>query len=227
MISGPANRSLALCVVVAFAACGCASQSVMEAAPASSMAKPMGGAEGEALQRMLIKRASLTIAAADVNAAAKAAEALAKDAGGYVESTNTNDDGATLYLRVPSDKLDEVMGKLARLGKETNRNISADDVTGEVLDTEATLKNKKILRDRLRNLLDRAKDVQDVIAIEEQLTRVQSQIDSMESRLKNLRSRVAMSSIHFQVDKKKVLGPLGLVFWCLGWAIKKLFVLSG
>jgi len=227
MIRCHANRSLALCVVVAFAACGCASQSAMEAAPARSMAKPMRRAEGEPLQRMLIKRASLTIAAKDVAVAAKAAETLAKDAGGYVESTNTTDDGATLYLRVPSDKLDEIMSKLARLGKEKNRNVSAEDVTEEVLDTEATLKNKKALRDRLRDLLDRAKDVKDVLAIEEQFTRVQSQIDSMESRLKNLRSRVAMSSIRFQIDKKKVLGPLGLVFWGIGWAIKKLFVLSG
>ena len=70
---------------------------------------------------------------------------------------------------------------LSGLGDETDRRVTAEDVTEIVIDLVARLKNKIALRDRLRKLLDRAQDVKEVLVVEEQLTRIQSEIDSMET----------------------------------------------
>ena len=200
-----------------FLVCGCA----IFFATAPAMASV-----GRALsERMLIKRSTLEIEAGDVKVAVAGAVRIVTDAGGHVENSSARgDQSASMKLRVPSAKLDAVLAQLAALGREKNRRESAEDVTGTVVDLDAKLKNSIALRDRLRKLLDQAKDVKDVLAIERELTRVQSEVDSMEGRLKALRGLVSLASVDFRVERTRILGPLGYLGKGLGWLITKLFV---
>jgi len=178
-------------------------------------------------ERMLIKRSTLEIEAGDVKVAVAGAVGIVTEAGGHVENSSARgDQSASLKLRVPSAKLDAVLAQLAALGREKNRRQSAEDVTETVVDLDAKLKNSIALRDRLRKLLDQAKDVKDVLAIERELTRVQSEVDSMEGRLKALRGLVSLASIDFRVERTRILGPLGYLGKGLGWLIAKLFVIQ-
>ncbi len=218
------NRMMSLCVRAALilSVAGCASsRAAMEPRGAGSE-QPTQTAE-----RLLIKRGALTVVVKDVALAAKAAERAVKDAGGYVESCRRGESEVEMTVRAPAGKLEEVMDVIARLGSATSREVSAEDVTDQVMDLEAQLKNKTALRNRLRKLLDRAKDVKDVLAIEEQLTRVQTEIDTLAGRLKRMKGRVAMSRLRVNLKRRTVYGPLGLLFVGIKWAATKLFVLSG
>lgn len=194
----------------------------------ADMAKGSRGvsSEPEREERMLIRQASLEIEARDLPGAIRSAEKAVGEAGGFVQDSNTNEDHAGLNIRVPSARLDVLLDALAALGKVRQRSIGQQDVTGQMVDMEAALKNKIALRDRLRTLLDRASDVKDVLAIEEQLTRLQTEIDSIEGNLKHIKKRVEMSAVMLNITRKQTLGPLGYLFKGLGWGIEKLFVID-
>lgn len=213
---------------------GCASEKYIDnglsynvPATTGEMSRTNSPVSGD-VQRKIIKRASQEIAVDNLKKSAGEAALIAKEAGGFVQNENSyNNENYYVTLKVPSDKLEDTLDKLKTLGDETNRSISKEDVTADVLDTEAVLKNKKALRDRLRQLAGQSKDVKDIVAVESELSKVQGEIDSMEARLKSINGQVEMSEINLNLTKKIVLGPLGWVFKGVWWVIEKLFVLSG
>ena len=177
-------------------------------------------------ERMLAWKASLSVEVADVTNAALRAVALAEQNGGYLESRSDHSYGGTsLKLRLPAPAFTNAIGALEALGRVESRSVESEDVTEQYVDVEARLKNRIVLRDRLQQLLDKAVNVKDVLAIEAELNRVQSDIDSMEGRIKALRSNVDFTRVEVSLQRKKVLGPLGYLLKGLGWGIKKLFVL--
>lgn len=187
----------------------------------------MGVVEVPPVDRMLVKTASLKINTSAVAEVTEKAIEITAEEGGYVETSSmTEGEKATLKLRIPAPRLGEVLDRLADLGTEVRRQISARDVTDQVTDLEATLKSKIALRDRLRKLLERAITVRDVIEIEQQLTRLQAEVDSMEGRLNNLKTQVALASITLTIGRKRILGPLGYLGAGLWWLVSKLFVIQ-
>jgi hypothetical protein len=81
-------------------------------------------------------------------------------------------------------------------GRVTGQWTTTEDLTREIVDTEATLKAKRALRDRLQQLLStRPGSLADLLGVERELARVQGEIDSTESTLAAMRTRVAMSAL--------------------------------
>ena len=99
-------------------------------------------------------------------------------------------------------------------------------MTEKYIDVEARLKNNYALRDRLKQLLEKAINVKDILEIEKELNRVQSDIDSMEGTIKLLKGQVDFATLDLSLKKNRILGPLGYVFMGLWWGVKKLFVLT-
>ena len=195
---------------------------VMDAAPASMPMRARAPAE----PRMLIWRATLSVEVGNISNAAAQASALVRQSGGYVEREwNSDDTSITLTLRVPMATFSNTVSNLGQLGTVQSRNVSSDDVTAEYVDTDARLKNMITLRDRLRELLLRATEVKDLLAIETELGRIQGDIESMEARLRTLKGQVDLSEITVTFNRKPILGPLGYVFKGLYWAVSKLFVI--
>lgn len=190
-------------------------------------------APGDAVDanRLMVWTANLTIETEDLTHAVIQAIALAQKSGGYLESrTDSTYSGTTLKLRLPAAAFTNALGALEALGTVTSRRLASEDVTEQYIDVEARLKNKLVLRDRLRKLLDQATEVKDILAIETELNRVQGDVDSMEARLKALRGRVDYATLDLllrqqEIKPKKILGPLGVLFKGLFWTVEKLFVL--
>lgn len=178
-------------------------------------------------ERMITWTASLSIEVPEVSNAVTRICAVVTQQGGYVDSQSSQGDkSAQLRLRVPAKTFKASVANFETLGKITSRDVSADDVTEQYVDVEARLKNKIVLRDHLKQLLDKAVNVKDILAIEAELNRVQSDIDSMESRIKSLKGRVEYANIYITLERKSVPGPLGYLFKGVGWFIEKLFVLQ-
>ncbi|NCD22324.1 MAG: DUF4349 domain-containing protein [Spartobacteria bacterium] len=188
-----------------------------------------GDAVGE--NRLMVWTGDLTLETADVANAADRAIAIAHRSGGYLESrSDSTYSGTTLKLRIPAQAFTNAIGALETLGDVAGRRLSSEDVTEPYVDVEARLKNKLVLRDRLRQLLDQATEVKDILAIETELNRVQGDVDSMEARLKSLKGRVDYAALHLHLRPKelkprKILGPLGYLFKGLFWTVEKLFVI--
>jgi hypothetical protein len=217
------NSKLMAMVVCAAVAAGCSSSGVYRE---KSMMLRDVSAGAPQVERVILRSARQTIETRDVRGAVTHVEAIARSAGGHVESSSVTDTrGANVSLRIPSAGLDATMDRIAALGNETERRVSARDVTEEVVDLQAVLANKTALRDRLRALLAQAKDVKDIVAVEEQLTRLQGELDSMEGRLKSIRSQADLAALEVDLEPARILGPVGYVLKGAWWLVEKLFVI--
>ncbi|MEJ2688829.1 MAG: DUF4349 domain-containing protein [Deltaproteobacteria bacterium] len=177
-------------------------------------------------ERMLIWKAYLSLEVNDVKEAVGKIATLTEQSGGYVESkSESSGESAELALRIPVQLFRGAIASLEELGTVKHRSIQGEDITEQYIDVEARLKNKIALRDRLKQLLEKATAVKDILAIEAELNRVQSDIDSMEGKIKSLKGQVDLATVHVSLKRRPILGPLGYLFKGLWWGIKKLFVL--
>ena len=86
----------------------------------------------------------------------------------------------------------------------TSASEYAEDLSTQIIDTDARLKAKVTLRNRLQALLtDRPSELKDLLALESELARVQADIDSTTSVLAALRQRVAMSNINLSYSARQ------------------------
>lgn len=93
----------------------------------------------------------------------------------------------------------------AAKGKMTNNSMSSENLTRQILDTDARLKAQTTLRDRLQGLLaTRNAELNDLLALERELARVQSQIESATTTLNVLRKRVSMSVVDINYQSQSV-----------------------
>ena len=175
--------------------------------------------------RVVVRRASIEVEVEAIPSAVERATRLADVFEGYVENATTREDrSAQVILRVPAVRLEEALDSIARLGKVTSRSLSAQDVTEQSVDLEARVTSFRAARDKLLELLNRATTVADAVAAQAELTRVQAELDSLEGQLKALQSSVALSQLSITLNRRIVLGPLGVVGKALGQVIGKLFI---
>lgn len=107
------------------------------------------------------------------------------------------------WLKTFSNEMSESV-KEAK-GKMVNSNVSAEDLTRSILDTDARLKAQKTLRTRLEGLLEtRDAKLPDLLALERELARVQGEIESQTTRLNVLKKRVSMSVVNINYQSESV-----------------------
>ncbi|MCS6901863.1 MAG: DUF4349 domain-containing protein [Polyangiaceae bacterium] len=152
---------------------------------------------------ILIYTANFQMAVFEVANSLAEVERIAREVGGFV----TKRTDRQITARVPAARFYETVGRLEKLGDVIQRDVTAQDVTEEYLDTEVRLRNARAMRDRLEQLLAKANTVQDSLMIERELNRIAAEIERMEGRLKFLRDRAAYSTITVSFDPKQVVTP--------------------
>ncbi len=154
-----------------------------------------------AIEQKIIRSAELRIKVGDVENAADDAQKIVEGLGGMVTNTSIYEDNSgnkamRMTLKVPSEKLDEALGALSKIGEVKEEDIRSRDVTEEYVDLDARLKNAKRLEARLIKLLDTPNaKLEDIVKIEKELGRVREQIESMEGRKRYYDSRISLSTV--------------------------------
>jgi hypothetical protein len=93
-------------------------------------------------------------------------------------------------------------------GEVVRSSTQSEDLTRAIIDTEAHLRAKTTLRDRLQAMLaTRDGNLQTVLEVERELARVQAEIDSATSTLQAMRARVSMSNLTMTYQSRGVLAP--------------------
>ena len=175
------------------------------------------------MDRSLVRSATLRMTVDGAEEAAEAldaAGALATALGGYVEREGPRE----AVLRVPDGRLDDALRQLAALGDADRPEVLVQDVTDQAVDLRVRLTNARALQGRLRDLLDRAESVEDVLAVERELARVTTEVERLAGQLQALEDRVALSAVRLEVREAVRPGPLGYVLVGAYEAVKWLFV---
>jgi len=178
-------------------------------------------------ERYIIRNASIDIEVNDMNTATDSVNELVSNNLGFVMSISSRDETLTrISLKVPEPKLDDFIASLGGIGKVISQSISSKDVTEEIIDIEARVKNLHVLRNRYRELLQSAETVTEIVGIEKELADIQSELDRIEGRRKSLMGQVEMSEVNISLESRTVYGPLGYVSKGIFWIIGKLFVIK-
>jgi hypothetical protein len=174
-----------------------------EAADAGSVAHNPTAviADPAAAPSMVIRTGNASVEVDSLEPAMDALRRLAQRVGGFVGNSSIQSGReqlrqATLEIKVPAPRFDELTGGLAPLGRIEFVNVSAEHVGEEYVDLTARVANSRRLEERLIDLLgSRTGRLQDVLAVERELARVREEIERQEGRLRYLKSRVSLSTL--------------------------------
>ncbi|QBJ92867.1 DUF4349 domain-containing protein [Streptomyces seoulensis] len=155
----------------------------------------------------VIRTASLEVEVRDVPGALAKARQVTEDAGGYVgeESTDRDDDGGErtrVVLRVPSERYEEVLGSLQGTGKLLRRTARAQDVTDQVVDVDSRVKSQRASVARVRELMDRAEKLTDVVALEGELSSREADLEALLAQQASLKDRTGLATITLSLAGK-------------------------
>jgi hypothetical protein len=144
--------------------------------------------------------------------------------GGYVEHSNTEYryyvpekpenslKRGNITIRVPEEQFINVVDQVKQLGRVTNFSMNGEDITQRYSDTANEIENLKIQEKRLRQIMDKAKDVKDVLEVERELTRVRGRLNVLTGNIKEWDQLVSLSSIQVSlneiVSKDKKIHPV-------------------
>src|SRR6478609_8767835 len=166
---------------------------------------------GTVVESKIARSAWLGIKVGDLTESAARARVIATDAGGQVTSENVvtavdptggptgpggvdpqlgsgtsvpdvGVDEARMVLSVPAKALDDVLTQLSKIGSVSYRSSQSQDVTDSYIDTKARIQPMRDGIDRVRALLAKTTDLQQVITLESELSRRQADLDSLEQR---------------------------------------------
>ena len=126
--------------------------------------------------------------------------ALIARAGGQVVNevieNSSGSAGAALSLRVPSAQVQTVLAELERIGKLLSRKVESRDVGREYHDAQILARNLDATLARYEELLKKANDPKEMLAIEEELSRVRAQIDRVQGDMRYLADRASRATIY-------------------------------
>jgi hypothetical protein len=118
---------------------------------------------------------------------------------------------AYFTLRVPVGRLDAVTASLDNLGHVISLRSDAQNITAQFTDTEVRLDTLRVQEERLLDMLRRADEVSDMIALEERLSNVRFQIESITAVLRNWQTQVDYSTVNlfiFEVEEFTEIIPV-------------------
>lgn len=121
-------------------------------------------------------------------------------AGGYVESSSTSGTtgavpSAMLVLRVPSASFERVVNEIAGLGKVDSESTKGQDVTGTVINIDARIANLTAEEAALRQLINRAGTIPQILTVENQLFGVEQQIEELSGQQTSLANQVTYGTL--------------------------------
>ncbi|MBS7527321.1 DUF4349 domain-containing protein [Fusibacter paucivorans] len=167
--------------------------------------------------RIILKTANLSIDVESYDETVAAIKAILEGTEGYIESEQTsyktrytdrdNLRYGSFVLRVPADLFDQMLDSIKANGFVNYDNVNSEDVTKYYRDTASQVENLKITENRLREILEKATDVSDILEIENELTRTRREIDALTNQLKNWEDLADLSYVYVEIDEVESLNP--------------------
>lgn len=154
----------------------------------------------EVFDRKIVRNVNLSLKVDNALSFQSQVTQYVKSFDGIVENSKVDRYGVnasgTIVFKVLPKHLELVIGQIKALGDLRSENSSAQDVTGQYVDTQARLDNWRVVRERLIKMLDeRLAKVTDVLEVERELARVTGEIEAMESRLKVLAQTTSFATV--------------------------------
>jgi hypothetical protein len=168
--------------------------------------------------RMIIQSANLRLDIEDYDEKFNRIRDWVTAAGGFVENestsykTNYNDRENLKYgymtLRIPASEYGRILEDIKTLGNVISDYANAYDVTKQYRDTASEIENLKVTETRLREIMEQAVEIEDILAIENELTRIRGSINAYEKQLKDWETLVDLTTVTVELNEVESLKPI-------------------
>ena len=164
-------------------------------------------AETPATRPQLIKKAELSVVVKSIDASTKSVTNIVEKQQGDIlgfQNQKPPDSSvrqtASVEIRVPQERLETTLEALAKLGNVENRALTAEDVTDQLVDNEARLRNLRKSEEMVLKIMERSGSVGDVLKAAQELSKIRESIERIDAQLKSLRNQVAYSTISLTLE---------------------------
>lgn len=168
--------------------------------------------------RLTVKNASLDIVVDNLLETISAISVLTRARRGFVVSSQIGGEGINQFgwisVRVPADELESTITQIRSLAvRVTGESTSTQDVTEEHIDLKSRLQVLEETLDQYLRLLDRAKNVEDILKVQKEATNIQSQIEQIKGRINYLETTSATSLLTISLQPSTNPDPLVKPGW--------------
>jgi hypothetical protein len=163
--------------------------------------------------RKLVRNAQVEIEIANFDEAVQKITAFANEERGYVATTSSEKQAngklkGEIVIKVLPENLDRFLQKIHGLGELKNQTLGTEDVTKAYFDTDARLKNARVMEERLIDMLKtKTGKVSDLLQVEKELGRVHEGIEKMQGELKYWDSQVQFATVTISLAEKDLEEP--------------------
>jgi len=196
-----------------------------EASEVHAMAAPENAAIGEQTSspvespvpalanRKLIRNATVELEIVSFDDAVQKITTLANEERGYVATTSSQKQAngklrGEVIVKVVPENLHRFLQKIRGLGELKNQTLGTEDVTKAYFDTDARLKNARVMEQRLIEMLKtKTGKVSDLLQVEKELGRVREEIEKMQGELKYWDSQVQFATVTISLAEKDMEEP--------------------
>jgi anti-sigma factor RsiW len=190
-------------------------ESASEAVAMNSAAAPSSAEApaAEVANRKLIRNANVELEIVSFDDAVQKITAFAKEERGYVATTNSQKQAngklrGQVIVKILPENLDRFLQKIRALGELKNQTLGTEDVTKAYFDTDARLKNARVMEQRLIEMLKmKTGKVSDLLQVEKELGRVREDIEKMQGELKYWDSQVQFVTVTISLAEKDMEEP--------------------
>jgi hypothetical protein len=163
--------------------------------------------------RKLIRNANVELEIVSFDDVVQKITALANEERGYVATTNSQKQAngklrGQVIVKILPENLDRFLQKIRGLGELKNQTLGTEDVTKAYFDTDARLKNARVMEQRLIEMLKmKTGKVSDLLQVEKELGRVREDIEKMQGELKYWDSQVQFATVTISLAEKDMEEP--------------------
>lgn len=177
--------------------------------------KPVGSVQtgqGVTAQK-LIRTMDLEVETDDLDALLGFLDAKVVSLGGYMEERSVRNGSssgtrryryANMTIRVPVDRMDEMVEHISGQTNVVSSNETADDITLTYVATQSRVKALEVEQERLLELLAKAGNMGDLLQIEARLTEVRTELEKVASQLRLYDNLVDYGTVRLNVTEVQI-----------------------
>ncbi len=214
------NQTLYIAVICAALLCSCLkSESSVPAFDRGGTEKSKIGVRGfgsennaevasEIAERRLVKEGSVGFQTDSITETTPKIRQMITQYKGFISREDaynyTGSRSFTLIARIPVDSFDKFIEELEHIaGSFDSRSIGVKDITAQFVDSEARLKAKKEIEKNYLAILEKAKTINETLAVQKLLGEIRGEIESVEGQLKLMQDQTAYSTLTISYYEQK------------------------
>jgi outer membrane murein-binding lipoprotein Lpp len=112
-----------------------------------------------------------------------------------------------IQIRVPQNQLEATLNELAKLGTLQRRSLSTEDVSNQLVDYQARLRNLHKSEATILKIMDRSGSISDVLKVSQELSNTRALIEQLSAQLSSLQNQVSYARISLTLEEAIAATP--------------------